>query len=376
MSVRRRLVDGKPDPRYRKPWVATVDRGRDLEGHRLREERSFETRREALEWEREEYAAARSRKRMRSQLPTLGALLADWIGQGENLHDWSPRHLANCRWLIDGPFAPLAPVRIDRLETRHIEQLFVAMRRDGRSPHTVRLARNALRSALNLAVRRQLLTSNVARLAEMPDVPPRRPPTVLNEIQIQRFLECARGERLASFWLTSMVLALRPAEAVGLRWSDVDFEGKSVTIAQTIQGRVVRPTKTERERTIPLPAIAERALLTQQINQQWEKGDAVEWEESGLVFTNRSGGPVYEPYALRRLTRLLRDAELPHVTLYQLRHTGATLLMNLGVPLEQIREIMGHSTSEMTLGYARVSEELKRDAMSRLDAFFETGAPE
>lgn len=374
MSVRKRK-----DPRYRKQFVATVDRGRDLEGNRLREEKSFERRKDALDWEREEYAAARSRKRMRSQLPTLGALLADWIDQGEHLHDWSPRHLANSRRLIAGPLARLHPVRIDRLETAQLEALFTKLIREGSSPHSVRHVRNVLRSALQLATRRQLITTNVAALSTIPATP-RKPPVALDEHQIPRFLEASAGDRLAQYWLTAMLLALRPGEVTGLRWSDVDFDRHQVTIARGIQysdgAYHVRETKTRQVRTIPLPAVAERALRSQRMNQLWEQGEASTWTDQDLVFTNREGGPVHPPYARRRLQAVLERAGLPRLTLYQLRHTGATLLLHLGVPIEQIREIMGHSTIQMTLGYARVSEELQRQAMDRLDAFLETGAPD
>ena len=84
-------------------------------------------------------------------------------------------------------------------------------------------------------------------------------------------------------------------------------------------------------------------------------------------FTNERGGLLHGPHARRHLQHLCERAGLPRVTLYQLRHSGATLLLQLGVPLEQIRQIMGHSTLQMTLGYAQVSEELQRDAMRLLD---------
>jgi integrase len=70
---------------------------------------------------------------------------------------------------------------------------------------------------------------------------------------------------------------------------------------------------------------------------------------------------------------VLARAGLPRLTLYQLRHTGATLLLRLGAPLEQVKEIMGHSRVEMTLGYVDAAEDLQRDALGRLDAFLREG---
>lgn len=56
---------------------------------------------------------------------------------------------------------------------------------------------------------------------------------------------------------------------------------------------------------------------------------------------------------------------------YQLRQSSATLLLQLGVPLEQIRQIMGRAMLQMTLGYAQVSEKLQRDAPGRLDRWLD-----
>jgi integrase len=135
-------------------------------------------------------------------------------------------------------------------------------------------------------------------------------------------------------------------------------------------------TKTDEPRTLPLPDVTREAFERQNLIQLWERSEALTWQEhpfGQLVFTNRTGGPLHGPYARRRLQTVLARAGLPRLTLYQLRHTGATLLLRLGAPLEQVREIMGHSRVEMTLGYVDAAEDLQRDALGRLDAFLREG---
>lgn len=68
-------------------------------------------------------------------------------------------------------------------------------------------------------------------------------------------------------------------------------------------------------------------------------------------------GPCGEPLDARRANRvpgeLLAKAGVPHVTLYQLRHTGATLRLRGGVSLETVRDELGHSSIAMTQRYAQ-----------------------
>ena len=105
--------------------------------------------------------------------------------------------------------------------------------------------------------------------------------------------------------------------------------------------------------------------------QYEERLKAEAWEDEDLVFANTSGGPVYPKYALRRLQTLMKRAGLPKLTLYQLRHSGATLMLYMGVPLEQVQEALGHSTIAMTRQYAQVVDSMRRDTADRVGRAFD-----
>lgn len=366
-----------------KPFIATVDLGLDRDGNRQRYSRGFERRGEAVNWERREYERAGRRRRVSTQLPSVGAWLLEWLDRGEQLHEFSPRHIAESRRLIDRVLVPLHPLRLDELTVAELEAWLATARRRGASPHSLRRARNVVSAALNEAIRRELIDRNPAEHLRI-SLPPRKPPTVLSSerpdnepSEVERFLAAIDSHRLAPFWLTCMTLALRPSEALGLRWSDVDLERRRVSVGRTQQyseGAYHERdrTKTGQGRVIPLPDVTARALESRRLAQLWEQGEARTWESSDRVFTNQRGGPLHAPYALRQLKKTLAEAGLPQLTLYGLRHTGATWLISIGVPVEQIREIMGHSTIQMTLAYAQISDALRRDAMSRLDGYLES----
>jgi integrase len=91
------------------------------------------------------------------------------------------------------------------------------------------------------------------------------------------------------------------------------------------------------------------------------------WQDSGLVFTNRDGSPI-DPNYLRSSWHPRRTkAGLDGVRLHDLRHTCVTMLLKLGIPPHIVRDIVGHSAIEVTMTiYAHVSLEDKRNALARL----------
>lgn len=104
-----------------------------------------------------------------------------------------------------------------------------------------------------------------------------------------------------------------------------------------------------------MPAFAERS-------DRWP-----DWEEHGLVFPSLRGTPT-EPDNLRRSWGAIRKAAgLGEMRFHDLRHTCVTLLLNLGVPPQVVRDIVGHSDIEVTMTiYAHVSLDDKRRALGKL----------
>ena len=67
------------------------------------------------------------------------------------------------------------------------------------------------------------------------------------------------------------------------------------------------------------------------------------WVDHDLVFCDKRGG-FLQPMALtRQFSRLLEEMRLPHMRFHDLRHSAATLLLSMGVPMKVVQEILGHS---------------------------------
>jgi integrase len=249
----------------------------------------------------------------------------------------------------------------------------------GLSARTVQYAHAVLRRALGQAQKWGMVPRNVATLVSPPRI--RRPEAqFLTPEQARVFLESMNGHRLEGLFTVSMLLGLRPGEALGLHWRDVDLDAGRLAVRvalHRIDGRLqIDELKTARSRrSIPLPAVALAALRSHRARQLEERLAAGEhWEEHGLVFTTATGRPMIEQTVAWNFHRAIARAGLPDLRFYDLRHTCASLLLAQGVHMRVVMEILGHSQIAMTMNtYSHVTAQLQRNAADQLDALFARG---
>ncbi|MQA87719.1 MAG: tyrosine-type recombinase/integrase [Streptosporangiales bacterium] len=234
-----------------------------------------------------------------------------------------------------------------------------------------------LRNALQNAVREEIVPRNVAKLVTV-TTPKYKINRGLTADQARRLLKAARDERLYALYVLALCLGLRRGELLGLRWEDIDLDAGTLEVVRTLQRvdgelRFVRPKTDDSERTVPLPGLCTEALREHRERQCIEQSEAgTTWRDHGLVFPSEVGTPM-EPDNLRRSWgRVGTAAGLDRVRFHDLRHTCVTLLLNLGVPPQVVREIVGHSDIEVTMTiYAHASLDERRHALGKLDDLFD-----
>jgi hypothetical protein len=156
----------------------------------------------------------------------------------------------------------------NRLTARDVRLMLDDLRTSGLSQRSVRYVHATLRTALEHAVREEVLARNVARLVRVA-MPERHEQRALSVEEAKRLLKTARDDRLFAAYVLTLVLGLRRGETLGLRWSDIDFDRQVLHVRQNLQ-RVDRqlqllPPKTPRSRRpVPLPPICVRALQDHQ----------------------------------------------------------------------------------------------------------------
>jgi len=159
---------------------------------------------------------------------------------------------------------------------------------------------------------------------------------------------------------------LRRGEAIGLRWSDVDWATGTVVIRQQIvqvgsdavcgcgdvhRGLSFGPPKTAsgEARTVHLAGTTVDSLLRHRSSQQAERaawGSA--YRDHELVFAQEDGRPYQPDRVTKRFAKLQRETGLRHVRLHDLRHGQASLLLAAGVPTLAVSKMLGHSSITLT----------------------------
>ncbi len=243
-----------------------------------------------------------------------------------------------------------------------------------------------LRLLLDGAVRDGLLAKNPALAVEPPSAS-RTEARVLSTDEVLRILTAAgeldalRLERGGyrthhrAFFALVAATGLRKGEALALRWDDVDLTEGTLTVRGTlsrIEGSlVVTAPKTRASRRILAPSAGVIAMLqAHRAAQDVEREHAAgAWIETGHVFTTASGKPLDPRSALRAFTLAAERAGIRGVSVHTLRHSAATAMLESGVHLKAVSELLGHAGTQVTADvYAHLTTRTARSAMDALGA--------
>lgn len=158
---------------------------------------------------------------------------------------------------------------------------------------------------------------------------------------------------LRNIVVMALYTGMRKGEIITLKWVNVDLEGGLVTIDQT-------NSKSKKTRRIPVNTIVRRLLLEQRLKSAG----------NDYVFLSSKGTPYKKHDSLNRAYfRAIEKAGIKGLRFHDLRHTAATRMIELGASVVAVKEILGHSSLDMTLRYAHPNESL-RTALEGLSTLF------
>ena len=175
------------------------------------------------------------------------------------------------------------------------------------------------------------------------------------EADLVSFFKVIDSVRDRLLFLLMLRCGLRVSEACSLTWNDVDLQGSSIRINNG-KGHV--------DRVVYIAPDLEKAL------QLWQTRTI----SSPYLFPGRRrrSAPLGRGVVHWQMKKYLRLADIQtNYSAHCLRHTFATQLLNAGVSLEVLKELMGHRSIQMTLRYTQLYEATKRQqydqAMARIE---------
>jgi integrase len=287
------------------------------------------------------------------------ACVRDWLNAKRTqvgTRTWRDYEEKAARWVL--PL--LGSIPVHRLGARQIVTLHTALQREGLSPRTIRYAHQIVDHALEHALRRRLIRFNPARLTR-PASRPSQPVRRLRTAELIQFLEVAREDSLAALWFLLALTGMQPAEALGLRWELLDLSRKLVRVdgvLRALPGRRWQRIASRhggQVRAIPLPDTLVDLLRRHRIQQERDRTAAgTRWRDWGLIFTARTGEPLRWATITRlRFKPLLREAGLPDVPAFSLRHSSVAAQLEQGEDLRTIARRTGYVSLAAMLGTYR-----------------------
>jgi integrase len=264
-------------------------------------------------------------------------------------------------------FPFLGSIRMVDLKTEHIVTWMNELKRSGKSANTINGARRVLTGLCKYAARTGVIpfnpvlaTDSMRRQAgERSQV---REPWTQDEMN-QVLRAVVSNSKLDCFLHLMMHTGMRPGEVLGLRWQDIHESGSSLAVTGTLkQARRITPSgqgvvRMERnepktfasKRPITISPELSQALDRQKMYESLARITAgVDWVESDYVITTQFGTPVSLSNLRKIYIKFLSANKIRYIRLHDIRHSVATLSLGLGIPIEQVSQVLGHTRIETT----------------------------
>ncbi len=305
---------------------------------------------------------------------TLGEYLNGWL-LDYVLPNLSPKTHELYAYICSKHIFPeLANIALVDLKPQHLQHLYAQKQAFGLSNRTVQLIHVTLHKALTSAVKIGLLSRNVAEAVDTPKIQ-RREMRTMNETDLHIFLEMALNTEYYSLFYTLLFTGCRRAEALALRWSDVDLLLCQLSVTRSMQfvdNKVTfKQPKTAKARRL----IALSPSNVTVLQEYWEAQNKMRQTldlplvtDNDLVFSHWDGTPLLPNSVTHAWMKLVRRCGLKGIRLHDARHTHASLLLKQGVHPKIVQERLGHAGIAVTLDlYSHVAPGLQQVAANKFD---------
>ena len=343
----------------RKLYYVSMELGRDENGKRIKQYRTFPTLAAARNGLRDFHAGLeRERELERKLAPAQELDLSHWLEYWMDSivrPNRAETTVYAYQKIIDNHIDPaLGTVPLKRLTPKMVQEYYTETQRaNGLSSNTMRRHHDLLSSALRSAVRQDVIPASPMERVE----PPRVRTTesyFYNNQELKLLYQKIEGNILELAVKLAGSLGMRREEICGLKWENVDLQRHLVLIreARTAYGATIVQKETKNRssvRTLYLPDEVYLLLEQEQARQQQERClQSPAYNPTDHVILDAKGAP-YSPNALSlAFTRFVRKNDLPRLTFHGLRHTFATIASCQGASLFDIGKALGHSTPATT----------------------------
>lgn len=274
-----------------------------------------------------------------------------------------PASALHTLWRLRSRWAPLLKCELKDLRPREVIELRARRRRrDGINPGTANRDLAALKACVRKAYDMEYLDTlplqRVKLLSWEPEVIGLYIEPDQERVLRQALLERGAADQLRVAVLVTMNTGMRWGELAELRWQDVDFRARLLTVRASI-------AKSKKARRVPLNSEAQQLLTL------WKRASSTKVIPAARdrVFPGRDGGRLSP---LRGALHTLQLANgLPKTRWHDLRHHFASRLVIAGTPIERVQDLLGHADIKTTRIYSHLAPKHMREDIERISGQWE-----
>lgn len=223
-----------------------------------------------------------------------------------------------------------------------------------RSKYTTALYYRVIKAAFNKAIDWNYLDSNPLSKIKLPKIQKGKP-IFISESELQTILDYVDPKNLRNIYKFAFYTGLRAGEIINLQWNCVNLKKNILQI-----GDENFQTKSNEIRFIPIAEPAREILLN--------LFPSVLKTKNNFVFKKNNGFPFTVNYLSKQFKKAIKQTNLnQRIHLHSLRHGFASNLVQKGVPLTVIKELLGHSSVSITEIYAHNNIETLRNALNKIN---------
>lgn len=346
--------------------------GRFTNRYGKREQKVFSRLQECKRWLADsQYADEHSNIAYASEM-TVKAWFDYWIEMKERTV--RPNTVRNYRERFAKNIEPLIGKFLLRdVKTLDCQRVMNQMADDGYRTTTINQTRIALYNMLDYAYQNDVIRKNPCNAMVKSNIGKEsRKKEALTLEQQKLFVQGIKGTAYENQFRFLLQTGLRTGELVGLKWSDIDFEKRTLTIARTMEyrhstkeWRIGPPKSKSGQRTIPLTEEALAILKRQKSKNQSMDVIPIDWIE--FVFLSRKGEPVKNSTYDTALFKVCDKIHIPRFSMHVLRHTFATRCIEAGMKPKTLQTILGHANIGITMNlYVHTTEDEKLKEINQI----------